>query len=286
MSATHDAPCSGCALDRRTFLSQSTLVAVAALLTDACGTGVWDPQVPATPLAPTAGLSLRVTDYPALSVVGGIVQITDPAAGPLAIVRIGATSFVALSLRCPHQGTTVNVSGAGFVCPNHGARFSTTGTWTGGQATANLTSYPMTYNAVTGTLSMPATTTTAPATPVANGTKLLVTLATVPALAVVGGIARVDGNSSSPIALVRSSETTYVALSMRCPHQGATVSIQSGGFTCPRHGARFSAVGTWLGGERTTSLRVLTSAFDAAAGSVTITIPAGNAAGDDVIGNH
>jgi len=291
MSTDHDAPCTGCALDRRAFLSQSTLVAVAALLADACGTGVWDPQLPSTPGAPTSGLNFRVADYPALGSVGGIVRITDPSAGALAIVRTGATSFVALSLTCPHQGTTVNVSGSGFLCPNHGARFSATGAWTGGQATANLTSYPLTYDAAAGTLTMgtPAPATN-PGTPVANGTKLLVTLAGVPALAAVGGIARVDANSSTPVALVRTGEATYVALSMRCPHQGATVAIQSGGFTCPRHGARFSNIGTWLGGERTSNLRVQSSVYDAAAGTVTITLPNGSTSsgdGDDVVsGNH
>jgi Rieske Fe-S protein len=272
MRDAHDGPCAACAIDRRTFLSQSTLAAVTALLVEACGTGTWDPVSPPTNVIPSTGLSYRLSDYPALANVGGIAQVVDPTGVPLALVRTGAATFVALSLVCPHQGTTVNVSGSGFLCPNHGARFAADGTWTGGQATASLTSYPVTYNASAGNLSIGAPKVTTPATPVANGSQLRVTLINVPALAAVGGIARVDGNTSTPIALVRTGQATYVALSMICPHQGATISIQAGGFTCPRHGARFSSTGTWVGGQRTSNLRVLASTYDATTGTVTITV--------------
>jgi Rieske Fe-S protein len=279
MRHADDGPCAGCGIDRRTFLSQSTLAAVTALLAEACGTGVWDPVSPSSSVIPTGGLSFRLADYPALANVGGIAKVADPSGAPLALVRTGAAAFVALSLVCPHQGTTVNVSGSGFLCPNHGARFAANGTWTGGQATANLTSYPVVYDAPTGNLAVAAPAATTPATPVANGTQLVVTLAGVPALAAVGGFARVDGNTSTPVALVRTGPATYVALSMSCPHQGATVSIQSGGFICPRHGARFSSSGTWLGGQPTSSLKVLASTYDGAAGTVTITISASGRTG-------
>ena len=279
MRDAHDGPCAGCAIDRRTFLSQSTLAAVTALLVEACGTGTWDPVSPAASVIPSTGLSYRLTDYPALANVGGIVKVVDPSGGPLALVRTGAATFVALSLVCPHQGTTVNVSGSGFLCPNHGARFAANGTWTGGQATANLTSYPVTYDAPTGNLAVAAPPATTPATPVASGSQLLVTLSNVPALATVGGYARVDGNTSTPVALVRTGQATYVALSMSCPHQGATISVQAGGFICPRHGARFSSTGTWLGGQSTSSLKVLASTYDATAGTVTISISGGGRTG-------
>ena len=273
MHRASEAPCDGCGIDRRTFLSQSTIAAVTALLVEACGTGTWDPVSPPTTVVPSGGLSYRVSDYPALASIGGIATIVDPTGVPAALVRTGAATFVLLSLVCPHQGTTVNVSGSGFVCPNHGARFAADGTWTGGQATANLTSFPVTYNASAGTLAVGAPPAPPPpATPVGNGSGLLVTLASVPALATVGGIARVDGNTSRPVALVRTGQATYVALSMICPHQGATISIQSGGFICPRHGARFSSAGTWTGGQRTSNLQVLASVYDATNGTVTITV--------------
>jgi Rieske Fe-S protein len=100
--------------------------------------------------------------------------------------------------------------------------------------------------------------------------KLVVTLASFPVLANVGGAARVDGNSRTPIALVRTAAATFVALSMTCPHQGTRVSIVNGGFFCPNHGARFTLAGQWSGGQPTSSLRSYPAVYDAAAGTVTI----------------
>jgi Rieske Fe-S protein len=274
VSGADYAPCAGCGgIGRRVFLSQATLAAVTTLLADACGTGTWDPVSPPATVIPSTGLSYSLRNYPALANVGGIAPVSNPTGVPVVIVRTGAATFVMLSLICPHQGTTLNVSGLGFLCPNHGAKFAADGTWTGGQATANMTSYVVNYDAASGTLSIGAPPAPPPpATPVANGTGLVVTIASVPALAAVGGIARVDGNTSNPIALVCTAPSTYLALSMICPHQGATIDIQSGAFICPRHGARFAADGTWTGGQRTSSLRMLASTYDAAAGTVTITI--------------
>jgi len=282
MGDRRDHPCAGCGIDRRAFLTQSTLAAVAALLAEACGTGVWDPVSPTANVIPSTGLTFTLANYPALASVGGIQKVVDPSGAPLALVRTGATTFTALSLVCPHQGTTVNVSGSGFLCPNHGAKFAADGTWVGGQATANMTSYAVTYDAAAGTLAVAAPKVSTPATPVANGAQLLVTLANVPALATVGGMARVDGNTNKPVALVRTGQSAYLALSMVCTHEGATIAIQGGGFTCPRHGARFSSTGTWLGGQRTTSLKVLPSSYDATAGTVTITVSgSGTSSGGD-----
>ena len=73
---------------------------------------------------------------------------------PLAIVRTGTSTYVALSRICPHAGSTVNQSGSGFLCPNHGAQFSATGTWVGGQRTSNLRSYTTSYDAASGTLTI------------------------------------------------------------------------------------------------------------------------------------
>jgi Rieske Fe-S protein len=274
MRDAHESRCAGCGIDRRAFLSQSTIAAVTALLLDACGTGVWDPVSPPTNIVPATGLSYRLADFPALAKIGGIAPIVDPTGTPAALVRTGGTTFELLSLVCPHQGTTLQLSGGGFVCPNHGARFAVDGTWTGGQATANMTSVAVIYNAVAGTLAVAAPPVTTPATPVpvGNASGLLVTLANVPALANVGGIARVDGNTSRPVALVRTGQASYLALSLICPHQGATVSIQSGAFICPRHGARFSSNGTWTSGQRTSNLNVLASSYDATKGTVTITV--------------
>ncbi|MHB1313390.1 MAG: QcrA and Rieske domain-containing protein [Gemmatimonadaceae bacterium] len=103
-----------------------------------------------------------------------------------------------------------------------------------------------------------------------SGTALVVSLANFPALATVGGAARVDGGSGRPVALVRTGTATFNAFSLVCTHEGTTVGLTGSGFLCPNHGARFSLSGVWQGGQVTTNLRTLTNSFDAAAGTVTV----------------
>lgn len=61
----------------------------------------------------------------------------------IVIARTLAGDFIAVSASCTHEGTSVNYNSGGnkFVCPNHGAQFSSTGTVTQGPATRNLTKY-------------------------------------------------------------------------------------------------------------------------------------------------
>jgi len=99
---------------------------------------------------------------------------------------------------------------------------------------------------------------------------LVVTLANFPALAVDGGIARVDGGATSPIAAVRVNATTYRAFAMACTHAGTTVNIVAGGFSCPNHGAQFSATGAVTRGPAVTPLREFTVTLNATAGTLTI----------------
>ena len=103
-----------------------------------------------------------------------------------------------------------------------------------------------------------------------SGGTLVVALSSYATLANVGGAARVDGGSGTPVALVRTGAATFAAFSLRCPHEGFTVTVQSGSFYCPAHGARFASTGTWIGGQPTTNLRSLVTTYDAAAGTVTI----------------
>lgn len=57
-------------------------------------------------------------------------------------------TFIAVSAACTHQGTTVNFNSAGnnFICPNHGAKFSSTGEVTQGPASTNLKQFSTTLN--------------------------------------------------------------------------------------------------------------------------------------------
>ena len=156
MNGTSDrshAPCAACAkaagLDRRTFLSAATLAAAAALL-DACSGSS------ATFFTGPAGgpLTVKLSDYPSLGTTGQPVRVDNGNGAPTALVRTGATSFVALSMVCTHQGATINVNGTGFRCPNHGALFSATGAWAGGQPTTSLNSYTATFDSAANTVTI------------------------------------------------------------------------------------------------------------------------------------
>ena len=134
-------------LDRREFLGRAALLAAVAALA-ACGMSADNPTAPGN----VSG-TVKVSDYASLATVGG-VALVNVNGSPLAIVRTGDATFVALSRICPHQGATVNQSGSGFQCPRHGATFTKTGTWTGGQPTSSLRSYATSYDSATGTLTI------------------------------------------------------------------------------------------------------------------------------------
>jgi cytochrome b6-f complex iron-sulfur subunit len=139
------APTSG--IGRRAFLAQSAVMAAVAVLA-ACASG-GDATAP-TLSGPT---TIKLSDNPSLNTVGGVALVTI-ASSPFAVVRTGTSTFVALSRICPHQGSIVNQNGPGFLCPNHGAQFSAIGTWVGGQQTSSMRSYPTTYDAAAGTITV------------------------------------------------------------------------------------------------------------------------------------
>ena len=68
----------------------------------------------------------------------------------IVVARTNSGTFIAVSASCTHQGTNVNYNAAGnkFICPNHGAQFSSTGVVTQGPAASNLASY---HTTLTGT---------------------------------------------------------------------------------------------------------------------------------------
>src|SRR5262245_20397875 len=159
--ARHDDGCAGCptapnasvlvpggpgGLDRRTFLTRA-MMSAAMLALAACGAG----DGSTAPFTGTA--SVNINDYPALANVGGVALATLNGSR-LALVRDSTTSVLALSRVCPHQGGTINTSSGGFTCTRHGARFSLTGQWVGGQETSNMRSYATTFDPGTGALSI------------------------------------------------------------------------------------------------------------------------------------
>lgn len=137
------------AIGRRTFLAQSAMLAAVSALA-ACGL-----SASGSVTAPSLGgnTTILLADHPSLSPVGGVALVTI-SSSPFAIVRTGTATFVTLSRICPHQGSTVNQSGSGFLCPNHGAQFSSSGTWVGGERTSSLRSYTTVYDATAGSLTI------------------------------------------------------------------------------------------------------------------------------------
>ncbi len=155
-------------VSRRDFVSVAMLSAIAVTLS-ACGGGdlsaadrllapggsdstAATPTTPSTTPTttgnPTVGanqIGVTIASYAALANVGGIARISN--SPPIALART-ATGFVAYSLRCPHEGTTVSViSGSSLRCSNHGALFASTGGWSGGYRTSSLSGRGVTSNA-------------------------------------------------------------------------------------------------------------------------------------------
>ena len=143
------AACAHCAtaragsVDRRTFLSAATLAAAAALLQACSGSSG------ATFFTGPAGGSLvvKLSDFAALATVGGLARVDNGVGAPTALTRTGTSTFVGITMVCTHQGATIDViNGASFRCPNHGALFSSTGAWQGGQPTSSLATYAATFD--------------------------------------------------------------------------------------------------------------------------------------------
>lgn len=120
----------------------ATMSAVALTLA-ACGGGAEDGATGPGP-GGTGEIVVKVGDYPALAAVGGVAKVKS--SPPVALSRT-ASSYVAFSLSCTHQGTTTVLNNDGTIfCPNHGAEFSSTGVWTGGEPTRNLVRLPVTVD--------------------------------------------------------------------------------------------------------------------------------------------
>src|SRR6476646_10014252 len=142
--ASGDRSAHGAQMKRREFVAYGAAALALAALAACGGDALTSPST-------VASTSLKLSDLPALSSVGGVATVKIGST-PIAIVRTGASSFAAFSRICPHQGATIDVTSTGFHCPNHGATFNTSGVWIGGERTGNLTSYPVKYDSTAGTL--------------------------------------------------------------------------------------------------------------------------------------
>ena len=89
-------------------------------------------------VAPNGQVAVSVQQIPGLASVGGMVNLGWVKSVPTAVVRTGASSYVALDLRCTHQGVTVQSANGAWTCPEHGSTYAVNGTVTGGPAVRNL----------------------------------------------------------------------------------------------------------------------------------------------------
>ncbi len=152
-ASLHDVPLPAC-VDRRAFLASSTMMAVGALLASACGDG----QIGGSVTGPNnVTATVKIADYPTLAAVGGIAKLNGTST-PVAVVKTSATQFRAFSMVCPHQQTVVGIVNGGFLCPNHEARYSSTGAVLGqptdGGTTSPLKEFTVVADLSAGTLAI------------------------------------------------------------------------------------------------------------------------------------
>jgi cytochrome b6-f complex iron-sulfur subunit len=127
-------------MDRKDFLSQVG-VGAAAFLAPICLGGIagcGKSSKNSTPNAPSnVDFTLDVSSGNLASNGGYLVS------QGILVARTNAGTFLAVSAACTHESTslTYNAANNNFVCPNHGAKFSSTGVVILSPATTNLTTY-------------------------------------------------------------------------------------------------------------------------------------------------
>jgi cytochrome b6-f complex iron-sulfur subunit len=138
--------CASC-VSRRDFLGRVALVA-GVFIAAGCSattdlTGVGSGPLPGGPV------TIKLSDYAGLATIGQPVEVRSSSGASLGVaaVRTSASSFIALGMACTHEGSKVNIVGQIFDCPNHGARFSSTGAVTNGPATRALAQRTVVYDA-------------------------------------------------------------------------------------------------------------------------------------------
>ena len=107
--------CDSC-LTRRDFLGRVALVAGAVI---AAGCSVSDLTSVGTGPIPGGNITFKSTTYAGLATAGQPVEVktSTGAASGIAVVRTSATTFLALSMACTHEGTRVTRLVSEPACP-------------------------------------------------------------------------------------------------------------------------------------------------------------------------
>ena|SRR5437764_3154588 len=141
--------CRDC-LNRREFLAKSALAAAAFAVAEGCGNG----QIGPTQVQVGSGLTIKVADFPGLAATGTLVDIGHSRA----VMRTGASTFLALSKICTHEGCETNVRNNRFECPCHNSIFASDGAVvrgpTGGGTASHLPVLSTAFDAVANALTV------------------------------------------------------------------------------------------------------------------------------------
>ena len=86
-----------------------------------------------------------------------------------------------------------------------------------------------------------------------NG-RVSVKLKSLPELSKIGGSVGIGNVKGKPVAITRTGNSSYVAFSLSCPHQGVKLSWEENGWICDAHGSEFKADGELVLGPATTRL--------------------------------
>lgn len=120
--------CAAC-MSRRDFIARATLGAAALAALDACGDG----QIGAPTTLTGGPFTVRIADFPGLSATGVLVDVSS-VAPERAVIRTGASTYVAFSKICTHQQCLTDVRNNRFECPCHGSVFRNDGAVINGPA--------------------------------------------------------------------------------------------------------------------------------------------------------
>jgi cytochrome b6-f complex iron-sulfur subunit len=127
-------------MDRKQFITTTALASLAVCL-GACKDD--DEGNVVVPTNVNFTLDLNAASNASLKNTGGSIKQDG-----VIVIALGSGNYAAFQAACPHAGTTLDFTGTGFNCSNHGAQFNTNGKVTKGPANSDLKRFTV---VVTGT---------------------------------------------------------------------------------------------------------------------------------------
>jgi cytochrome b6-f complex iron-sulfur subunit len=257
---------------RRRFLAGLAGCAGAAAALPGCAPDVHPAPVVQASATATRTLELEVARYPDLAQDGGGITVRLDDGSEYLVVHPQGDEYVVLSNLCTHQGCPLGVDAGTITCPCHGARFANDGTVTNPPAVEPLQTYPSSFDAARGVLSIRFAAGDANTPPVVDG-RITFTFEKYPQLQQAGGVAfGVPEGLGHRLFVFALGNGLFQATDGLCPHQGATVAwdASSSLLVCSRHGSLFQQDGALVprSGPATQSLR----AYPATADAVGVTV--------------